>query len=186
MTEIFGTLGPACGDVETLVRMFENGMTGMRLNLSHTSLKESAEVISHFHEAASKAGVKPDLLCTVTSDTAENARAVYTALRKLDTGWIQFIPIVRRDINGNVTEDSVKPEQYGRFLKEIFREWITHDLGKLNVQIFAETSLELAGKPSNVCWFAETCGNVLVVEKDGSVYSCDHFVNRDHRLGNLN
>ncbi len=62
MTEIFGTLGPACGDVETLVRMFENGMTGMRLNLSHTSLKESAEVISHFHEAAAKAGVKPDLL----------------------------------------------------------------------------------------------------------------------------
>ncbi len=131
-------------------------------------------------------GIEPDLLCTVTSDTAENARAVYTALRKLDTGWIQFIPIVRRDLNGNVTEDSVKPEQYGRFLKEIFREWITHDLGKLNVQIFAETSLELAGKPSNVCWFAETCGNVLVVEKDGSVYSCDHFVNRDHRLGNLN
>lgn len=61
-TEIFGTLGPSCSDTKTLKKMFENGMTGMRLNLSHTSLRESEEILSHFHEAAADAGVKADLL----------------------------------------------------------------------------------------------------------------------------
>jgi pyruvate kinase len=61
-TEIFGTLGPSCSDTKTLKRMFENGMTGMRLNLSHTSLRESEEILSHFHEAAAESGVKADLL----------------------------------------------------------------------------------------------------------------------------
>ena len=61
-TEIFGTLGPSCSDTKTLKKMFENGMTGMRLNLSHTSLRESEEILSHFHEAAAESGVKADLL----------------------------------------------------------------------------------------------------------------------------
>lgn len=129
--------------------------------------------------------IQPDLLCTVTDATAENAKSVYSALRGYHTGWIQFIPIVRRDNNGNVTEDSVKPQAYGKFLKTVFREWFTKDLGKLNVQLFAETALVLSGKKANVCWLNETCGNVLVVEKNGNVYSCDHFVDRHHLLGNL-
>ncbi len=132
-----------------------------------------------------KNGIHPDLLCTVTADTARNGKAVYTALSAFRTGWIQFIPIVRRDSEGNVTPDSVTPELYGKFLKDVFREWIRHDLGKTNVQIFAETSLVLAGGHSNVCWFSETCGNVLIVERDGGVYSCDHFVDQEHKLGSL-
>ena len=132
-----------------------------------------------------KHGIRPDLLCTVTAETAASARAVYDTLKNYHTGWIQFIPIVRRGEDGSVTEDSVTPQAYGRFLKTIFREWIGHDLGKVNVQLFAETALMLAGKPATVCWLSETCGNILIVEKDGSVFACDHFVDRDHRLGNL-
>lgn len=62
MVEIFGTLGPSCAQEETLIKMFEEGMTGMRLNLSHTSLREGAELIRTYQSAAAKAGVKPDLL----------------------------------------------------------------------------------------------------------------------------
>ena len=131
-----------------------------------------------------KYGIKADLLCTVTAETAASALAVYKALRFLDTGWMQFIPIVRR-IDGKVTEDSVTPEAYGRFLKTVFREWSRNDLGKVNVQLFAETALGLAGKGPNVCFLAETCGNVPVVESDGSVYSYDHFVDQPHRLGHV-
>ena len=131
-----------------------------------------------------KYGISPDLLCTVTSDTANSAISVYRALKALDTGWIQFIPIVRRE-NGAVSEDSVKPNGYGRFLKQVFREWASHDMGKVNVQLFAETALMLAGRKSNVCWLSETCGNVLIAEADGSVYSCDHFADRNHRLGSF-
>ena len=130
-------------------------------------------------------GIYPDLLCTVTEDTAHSAKAVYQSLRSFHTGWIQFIPIVRYDAQGHTTPDSVTPQSYGRFLKEVFREWIRHDLGKTNVQIFAETALVLSGQKPNVCWFAETCGNVLITERDGSVYSCDHFVDRYHKLGNI-
>ena len=154
----------------------------------HRNDKAGSETYEHALNAVKllkQHGIEPDLLCTVTEETAQNARAVYTALRRLDTGWIQFIPIVVRRADGSVTEESVTPGSYGKFLKEIFREWITKDLGRVNVQIFAETALVLSGRPSNVCWFAETCGNVCVVEKDGSVYSCDHFVDQKHRIGNL-
>lgn len=131
-----------------------------------------------------KHGIMPDLLCTVTSDTAANGKAVYEALRRFNTGWIQFIPIVRRE-NGSVTEDSVTPQLYGKFLKDVFREWASHDMGKTNVQLFAETALVLAGGSPDVCWLAETCGTVLIVERDGNVYSCDHFVDRHHLIGNV-
>ena len=154
----------------------------------HRNTNTDEDTWSRAAEAVSllkKHGIQPDLLCTVTGETAANAKAVYSALRRFDTGWIQFIPIVRRNPDDTVTEDSVKPDEYGKFLKEVFREWIKHDLGKLNVQIFAETALVLSGKPSNVCWFAQKCGNVLVAEKDGSVFSCDHFVERNHRIGSF-
>lgn len=143
------------------------------------------ERVMHALQLMKSYNLKPDLLCTVTADTALSAKAVYGKLHTLHTGWIQFIPIVRRNPDGTVTEDSVSPKQYGKFLKDIFKEWIHHDLGILNIQLFAETSLQLTGQEPMACWLKETCGNVLVVEKDGSVFSCDHFVNREHKLGNL-
>ena len=130
-------------------------------------------------------GIRPDLLCTVTSDSLRDPIAVYRGLRDLDTGWIQFIPIVRRREDGSVTEDSVTPEGYGSFLTQIFDDWLLHDMGRLNVQLFAETGRILSGGEPGLCWMAPTCGRVLVVEQDGNVYSCDHFVSPEHRLGNL-
>lgn len=130
-------------------------------------------------------GIQPDLLCTVTSAIAKEPLAVYRALRELDTGWIQFIPIVRFAANGRATADSVTGEAYGYFLCTIFDEWIHHDLGRLDVQLFAETSLVLMGGVASLCWMAPTCGRVLIVEHDGGVYSCDHFVTPDHRIGDL-
>ncbi len=131
------------------------------------------------------AGIRPDLLCTVTRASSEEPLAVYRALRGLDTGWIQFIPIVCRDEQGNVTPDSVTPEGYGRFLSVIFDEWLQNDLGKLDVQLFAEMATVYAGRPASLCYMAPRCGRVLIVEHDGSVYSCDHFVDGDHRIGNI-
>ncbi len=130
-------------------------------------------------------GIQPDLLCTVTAAVAEEPVAVYRALRGLGTGWFQFIPIVRRGPAGQVTPESVTPEAYGRFLCSVFDQWVHHDLGKLNVQQFAEMSLVWGGGTANVCWMAPTCGRVLVVEHDGAVYACDHFVSPEHRIGEL-
>jgi len=130
-------------------------------------------------------GVQPDLLCTVTSSAAADPLAVYRALRDLNTGWIQFIPIVRRAPEGGVTPDSVTPEGYGDFLCAVFDDWSLNDLGRLDVQLFAETARIWAGGEPGLCWMAPTCGRALIVEVDGGVYSCDHYVTPEHRLGDL-
>ena len=132
-----------------------------------------------------KYGINPDLLCTVTSDSASYPVETYKALRDLSTEWIQFIPVIVRLPDGTMTRESVTPEAYGRFLCEIFDEWVANDLGKTDVQLFAETSRVWAGGEPSLCWMTGTCGRVLVVEEDGGIYSCDHFVDTDHRLGTL-
>ena len=130
-------------------------------------------------------GIQADLLCTVTSAAARDPLAVYRALRDLGTGWIQFIPIVHRTAGGELSPESVGGEEYGRFLCEIFDEWLLNDLGKTEVQLFAETAMVRSGRAAALCWMAPTCGRVLIVEKDGGVYACDHYVTPDRRLGDI-
>jgi uncharacterized protein len=130
-------------------------------------------------------GVQPDLLCTVTSSAAREPLAVYRALRRLDTGWIQFIPIVRRDSEGQLTPDSVTAGGYGDFLCAIFDEWASHDIGRLDVQLFAEAARVWAGGSAGLCWMAPVCGRALIVEMDGGVYSCDHYVSPKYRIGDI-
>ena len=135
-------------------------------------------------------GIQPDLLCTVTSDAAKRPLDVYRALRAFNTGWIQFIPIVRRQfcdpgVPGEVTPDSVSGEMYGDFLCAVFDEWVLHDLGRLDVQLFAEAMRVRSGGSAGLCWMAGVCGRALVVERDGGVYSCDHFVFPEYRLGDI-
>ena len=147
--------------------------------------KGTFERVTATVERLLKNGVRPDLLCTVTSDAAQRPLEVYRGLRDMNTGWIQFIPIVRWKDDGTVTEDSVTPEGYGRFLCDIFDQWIMHDLDRTQVQLFAETASVLNGGVPGLCWMAPECGRVLILEKDGNIYSCDHFVDKEHLLGNL-
>jgi len=130
-------------------------------------------------------GIKPDLLCTVTADAAQRPLDAYRSLRDLQTGWIQFIPIVRRDLGGDLTPDSVTGEAYGEFLCRVFDEWLLHDFGVTGVQLFAETMLVAAGGEPSLCWMQASCGRALIVESDGDIYSCDHFVDSNHFLGFL-
>lgn len=131
------------------------------------------------------AGIQYDLLCTVNAASAEDPPEVYRALREISSGWVQFIPIVVRLPDGGFSPESITPEGYGQFLTAIFDEWVTHDLGKLDVQLFAETARIMAGGEASLCWMSPTCGRVLIAEEDGGIYSCDHFVDAEHRLGTL-
>jgi len=130
-------------------------------------------------------GVQPDLLCTVTSSAAGNPLEVYRALREFDTGWIQFIPIVRKDSGGRLTPDSVTANGYGDFLCAIFDEWALNDIGQLDVQLFAEAARVWSGGAAGLCWMATTCGRAVIVEMDGGVYSCDHYVYPQYRIGDI-
>ena len=129
-------------------------------------------------------GIKPDILCTVNSDTVKRPLDVYNALKKLDTHWIQFIPIVNY-VNGEISSHSVKGIDYGNFLCKIFDHWLTQDLDSLDVQLFAESLRVAAGFPASLCWMSNVCGRALILEKDGSIYSCDHYVREDYKLGNI-
>ena len=92
---------------------------------------------------------------------------------------------VVRHPDGTMAPESVSPEEYGAFLSAVFDEWIACDLGRTDVQLFAEMAGILSGKPANLCSLAPTCGRAVVVEEDGSVYSCDHFVSPEYKLGNI-
>jgi uncharacterized protein len=73
----------------------------------------------------------------------------------------------------------------GSFLCEIFDEWIRYDLGRIVIQFFDEALRPACHEPHALCIFRETCGDVVVLEHDGSLYACDHFVDAEHRIGSL-
>ena len=121
---------------------------------------------------------------------------VYRFLRdEAGTDWIQFIPVVER-INKDgrflyqegdtVSERSVLPEQFGYFLSTIFDEWVHKDVGKVYIQTFEAAARNWMGMPSSgMCVFNETCGLGPVLEHNGDLYSCDHFVEPKYLLGNI-
>ncbi|MBR0385488.1 MAG: anaerobic sulfatase maturase [Erysipelotrichaceae bacterium] len=168
---------------------FDVGLSIDGTELIHDRYRHDAEGNPTYERIASnvrrlqKHGVQPDLLCTVTSDTALHPQEVYETLAEFNTGWIQFIPIVNRSEDG-YTPESVSPEQYGRFLCKVFDCWVSN-IGKCDVQLFMEMLNIYAGGQPSLCWLAETCGVIPVIESDGMVYSCDHFVNEDHILGSV-
>jgi uncharacterized protein len=84
-----------------------------------------------------------------------------------------------------VSEWSVEPLQFGRFLQRVFDDWVIQDVGRIYVQSFDVALESWYGVPQTLCVFAPTCCTALVVEHNGDLYSCDHFVYLDNCLGNL-
>ncbi len=130
-------------------------------------------------------GIHPDVLCTLNSVTAPHPVEVYRFFLDHGVRWLQFLPIVQRTSGGGVSDLSVTPEAMGVFLCTVFDEWVRHDVGRIAVQTFAECLRVWMGEKATLCVMAETCGRALAVEHDGSVYSCDHFVEPGHRIGDL-
>jgi len=161
-------------------------------------------------EYLSKHDVDTNILCTVHAANADHPLEVYRFFRdELHAEFIQFIPIIERmtddsleqanagwgvlsngtrplyKLSGNkVTKRSVTAEKYGRFLIQIFDEWVKRDVAKVYVQIFDSTLGAHVGQYS-LCIFAPTCGNALAIEHNGDLYSCDHFVEPAYLLGNI-
>jgi uncharacterized protein len=162
-------------------------------------------------EILKKHKVDFNILCTVHAANADHPVEVYRFFRDdLEAGFIQFIPIVERASpetlatanqgwgerpggqrplytqQGNlVTERTVGAEQYGRFLIGVFDEWVRNDVASVYVQHFDVALAAWYGEPSSVCIFAPTCGNALAIEHNGDLYACDHFVEPDFLLDNI-
>ena len=129
--------------------------------------------------------VEFNILCTVNAANADRPLDVYRFFRdELGAQYIQFIPIVERE-GGRVTDRSVRPEQWGRFLIEVFDEWVAHDVGRTFVLNFDGALAGWLGQAGTVCIFGPTCGLGMALEHNGDLYSCDHFVEPAHYLGNI-
>ena len=145
-----------------------------------------------------KHGVEFNTLTVLQNHNADNPLEIYRFLREEGSGFMQFIPIVERiayepDEDGlelvdpeyegraPVSKWSVSPGQYGKFLCAIFDEWVRNDVGQVFVQLFDVTLGSWLGQDASLCIFAETCGKALIIEHNGDLYSCDHFVYSDYR-----
>jgi uncharacterized protein len=139
-----------------------------------------------------KHGVEFNILTTVHAANAGHPLDVYRFLRdEVGAGFVQFIPIVQRDNETGfqegerVTERSVTGRQYGDFLIAVFDEWVRRDVGRVFVQIFDVALATWVGQRPGLCVFEETCGTALVLEHNGDLYACDHFVEPRCQLGNV-
>lgn len=138
--------------------------------------------------------VDTNILCTIHAANADHSLEVYRYFRdQLGARYLQFIPIVERvsvqdpgssEDTPVVSDRTVQPEQFGTFLTTIFDEWVRRDVGTVFVQSFDAALASWIGQPS-LCIFQPTCGRALALEHNGDVYSCDHFVDPEHLLGNI-
>ena len=152
-------------------------------------------------------GVQVNVLVAVNNRNSTQPLEVYRFLRQHGVQFIQFIPIVEREADPEakalgiplalppslnraehsttVTSWSVEPKQYGEFLIRIFDEWIRNDVGKVFVMNFEWTLAARARVRPAVCYLAPRCGRNLIMESNGDVFSCDHFMYPAYRLGNI-
>ena len=147
-----------------------------------------------------KYGVEWNAMAVVNDFNADYPLDFYHFFKSIDCHYLQFTPIVERIFShedgrylaspmesgkGQPADFSVTPEQFGNFVCTIFDEWVRHDVGTVFVQLFDSTLANWVGEASGVCTMAETCGHAAVMEYNGDVYSCDHFVFPEYKLGNI-
>ena len=109
----------------------------------------------------------------------------YHFFKRIGCRYIQFTPVVDASRLGELTPYSVRPRQWGEFLCRLFDEWVRNDVGKYFIQIFDATLANWCGVAPGVCSLAKYCGHAGVMEHNGNVYSCDHFVYPEYLLGNI-
>jgi len=160
--------------------------------------------------ALRRGGADWNALTTVHAANEHRGRDVYRFLRdECGAEFMQFIPIVERATSETlevanagwgervkdrplytqsgtlVTERSISPEGYGRFLIDVFEDWVRRDVGRVYVQMFDVALANFYGEPPGLCVHSETCGLALALEHTGDLYSCDHFVEPAYKLGNI-
>jgi len=169
---------------------------------SHAEVMRGLEVLK-------KHKVDFNTLTCVNRINSGKGAEVYAFLKGIGSKYMQFIPIIERlpdaeaeklglshatppkfseeddNLDAPVTEWSVQPKAYGRFMWSIFKRWVQKDVGKVYVQLFDVALGKWIGSPGGLCVFDEECGRALALEHDGSLYSCDHFVYPDYKVGNI-
>ena len=147
-----------------------------------------------------KHGVEWNAMAVVNAYNANHPMEFYRFFKENGCQFLQFTPIVERLTRHedgrtlasladkdeiSLSEASVAPEQWGYFLCAIFDEWVRKDVGKIFVEIFDCTLANWMGISPGICAYSKECGHAGVMEHNGDVYSCDHFVFPEYKLGNI-
>ncbi|HEY40475.1 MAG TPA: anaerobic sulfatase maturase [Dehalococcoidia bacterium] len=168
---VIGIDGP--GDCHDAVRVDNNGQPTLERVLASVELLH-------------KYGVEFNTLTRVHAENADYPLEIYRFLRdQVKARFMQFSPVVIQE-GAKITGFSVTAQQYGDFLKRVFNEWVRRDIETVSVDTITAALLAWGGQQPDLCTFQETCGKDLVLEQNGDVYNCDHFVEPGHYLGNIN
>jgi uncharacterized protein len=152
--------------------------------------KEGSPTFDHVmrgYRLLQKHGVPTEILCVVNAYNVQFPIQVYRFFKKLKAQYITFLPLVEHKPQSKdyVSDISVPAKKWGHFLCTIFDEWIDKDIGLIKVQIFEEVLRTAFNQEHSLCIFRPVCGDVPVIEHNGDFYSCDHFVDNNHLLGNI-
>jgi uncharacterized protein len=147
----------------------------------------SFDAVLRGYRLLKKHGIIAEILCVVNSKNVSHPLRVYQFFNELQAEYITFLPLVEKDTTGEklITKRTVSAKAFGEFLCTIFDEWKTEDIGKVKIQIFEEAIRTAFKLEHTLCIFKKTCGGVPVIEHNGDFYSCDHFVDSSHRIGNI-
>lgn len=165
-----------------LVGISIDGTQDMHDHYRHTaSGKPSWEQVMHGIELLKKHHVEWNAMAVVNNYNVERPLEFYHFFKEIGCQYLQFTPIVERVIAAS----SISPEQWGNFLCIIFDEWVRHDVGRVFVELFDCTLANWVGVAPGICAYGKECGHAGVMEYNGDVYSCDHFVFPEYKLGNV-
>ena len=165
-----------------------------------TTGNPSWQKVMHGIELLKKHHVEWNAMAVVNAYNANHPLEFYHFFKDNGCQYLQFTPIVERltqhqdgrtlasladDKEIPLADFSVTPEQWGNFLCAIFEEWVHNDVGKMFVEIFDCTLANWMGVLPGICAYSKNCGHAGVMEHNGDVYSCDHFVFPEYKLGNI-
>ncbi len=149
--------------------------------------KGSLHQVLKGYDLLQKHGITSEILCVLNAHNVRYPKVIYDFFRDLGARYMTFLPLVERQPGSGteVSSDSVPAFEFGIFLCEVFDDWVEKDIGNIKIQIFEEAARTAFGQGHTLCIFKENCGGVPVIEHNGDFYSCDHYADRDHLLGNI-
>ncbi|MGI9280699.1 MAG: anaerobic sulfatase maturase [Endozoicomonas sp.] len=162
--------------------------------------KPSFKKVMRGIETMKKHGVKFNTLTVINNINVEHPVEVYNFLKSIGSEFMQFIPVVEQmeveraqpqlifpksKTEKQLTPFSVDGSKYGDFMVAVFDQWVRKDVGKVFVQLFDNALAAWHGEEPNVCVYRKECGDAMIIERNGDIYSCDHYVYPEYRLGNV-